>query len=619
MWSNVLAATTPPAGGTALSEVLAAAGVGAIAVAAVVAIGVAHRRRGLLNPLAKVLEDRTGLPAWSTLPVGIAGLSLVTAVWGYYWDVSWHIDRGRDPGAFANPAHWFILIGLDGIAFAAILALFLGDDRSPSAVRITDKWHVPAGAVLLGACGVVALAGFPLDDIWHRLFGQDVTAWGPTHIQMIGGASLSTLGCWALTIEGRRATRSLTPLGRWICTASDWSLAGAFLIGLSTLQVEFDFGVPQFRLVEQPVLIALAAGIGLVAARVRVGRGGALFAVAFFIAVRGALAIGVSALGRDTMHFPLYIVEAIIVEVVAAVVGRERQLTLGVVAGFLIGTVGFAAEWGWSHVWMPLPWTSDILPDALLLSALAGTAGGLLGGLAGRAVSVDIVRQPSPRFAGAAAWLGAVVAIGIALPMTAHQGWTGDLRVEPVTDGKAFVDVQLSPDAAAAAKDAAWFNVLSWQGSHDGSDGGMSITDLVPYPPDLLVANTQDVYRTKAPVPVDGTFKTILRLHSGTSLQGIPIYLPEDSAIPAPAVPATDGQRTFAADKHILQREAVTDNVLLERGAYALLAVLAAVWMAVISWGLLRIEGPIDAKPPTGARGTVPRWETRTRSQTARS
>ena len=34
-----------------------------------------------------------------------------------------------------------------------------------------------------------ALVGFPLDDGWHRLFGQDVTLWGPTHLMLIGGAS----------------------------------------------------------------------------------------------------------------------------------------------------------------------------------------------------------------------------------------------------------------------------------------------------------------------------------------------------------------------------------------------------------------------------------------------
>src|SRR6476660_2442615 len=189
----------PPAGGTALGEIVAASVVAFAAIAVLAVIGVLHRRRGLLNPIATVTERRTGLPAWSVLPVGITTASLLCAVFGYYWDVSWHIDRGRDPGAFANPAHWLIIIGLDGIAFAGVLALLLGDRETPTSVRLRPGWHVPVSGLMLAVCGVIALAGFPLDDLWHRLFGQDVTAWGPTHIQMIGGASLATLAAWALS------------------------------------------------------------------------------------------------------------------------------------------------------------------------------------------------------------------------------------------------------------------------------------------------------------------------------------------------------------------------------------------------------------------------------------
>ena len=54
---------------------------------------------------------------------------------------------------------------------------------------------------------------------------------------------------------------------------------GGMLIGLSVFQAEFDFGVPQFRLVLQPLLIAVAAGLTLVAARLWIGPGGAITAV----------------------------------------------------------------------------------------------------------------------------------------------------------------------------------------------------------------------------------------------------------------------------------------------------------------------------------------------------
>ncbi len=56
----------------------------------------------------------------------------------------------------------------------------------------------------MAAAGGFALIGFPLDDLWHRLFGQDVTLWGPTHLMLIGGASVSLIGQGVLLAEGSR-------------------------------------------------------------------------------------------------------------------------------------------------------------------------------------------------------------------------------------------------------------------------------------------------------------------------------------------------------------------------------------------------------------------------------
>src|SRR3954452_17367107 len=150
-------------------------------------------------------EPASGLPGWAALPAGLAGGSLLVALLGMYWDISLHIDQGRDPGPLANPAHYLILVGLYGVFAAGCLPLALPEEKpGPAAIRITRDWYVPVGGVLTAGCGGFALLGFPLDDMWHRLFGQDVTLWGPTHLMLFGGAGLTLIGQAILLAEGLR-------------------------------------------------------------------------------------------------------------------------------------------------------------------------------------------------------------------------------------------------------------------------------------------------------------------------------------------------------------------------------------------------------------------------------
>lgn len=103
------------------------------------------------------------MPAWAAIPIAVTGVSLIVAVFGYYWDVSTHIDNGRDLGPFANPSHYFILFGLAGIALAGGLSLVSGcDEDTPSSVALRDGWEVPVGGLLLTLCGVVAVGQTPL-------------------------------------------------------------------------------------------------------------------------------------------------------------------------------------------------------------------------------------------------------------------------------------------------------------------------------------------------------------------------------------------------------------------------------------------------------------------------
>ena len=597
-------ATAAPAGGAAIDQVVIATAVATVATVAMLALAVGHRsgRIAWVGRLGAYGERVSGLPGWAVVPSAITGVSLIVALVGMYWDISLHIDNGRDEGPLANPAHYLILVGLFGVLFAAVAAVALPLERTgPTAVRIAPGWYAPVGGVLLFFCAAFALTGFPLDDVWHRLFGQDVTLWGPTHLMLIGGASLATIAALVLSAEGLAAKRRSvaatdpTPVQRRMHRLRTGLLAGGLLVALSTFQAEFDFGVPQFALLFAPLLLAMAAGIALVVARIHLGPGGALLAVASFLVMRGLLALLVGGVFGQTMpHFPLYVVEALVVEGVALWLGRERPLLLGAVAGLGVGTIGTAAEWAWSHLFMPVAWPAELMAQGFTVAAVTGVAAGTLGGWIGASVTP---RVPLPRFAGRAAAAGFAVLLAViawTLPAGSGSPVRADVTLRelaPGPDRTVEATVRLRP--ADAADGALWFTQTSWQG------GGSVIAPLREVSP--------GVWQTTRPLPVSGEWKSLLRLHRPGAIDGLPVYLPADPAIPAAAVPARARfERSFQLDRHILQREAKTDVAgWLWLVAYLIVLAIALSMAAALGWGLARVRGrlgPGDGPPPAQPR-----------------
>jgi hypothetical protein len=593
------AAEAAPAGGAELAQVVIATLGAGIASALLAWVGLGHRSGRLAWPgrLAAFAERNSGLPGWATLPSVVGTISLLTAGLGMYWDIALHIDNGRDPGPLANPSHYLILGGLFGILAAGWLAIVLpgrGERPGPVALRIARDWHAPLGGVILIACGSFSLIGFPLDDVSHRLFGQDVTLWGPTHLMLLGGAAFSLIGLLVLLAEGKLSWKGewndLSAFAKRVRTFRLVSAYGGLLIGLSIFQGEFDFGVPQFRLLFQPVLIALAAGLALTAARAHVGAGGALGTVAFFLAVRGAWTVFVDPIaGETTPHFPLYIGAALIVEALgAAYAKRWRPLVFGVVCGIAIGTLGTLAEYGWTHVWMMHPWPAHLLGEAMLLSVVTGVVGGLLGGFL---VECLTLRSGAARgWPVAAGALVALIAVLVyLLPTKAPENATA--RVELGPDGRATVRF----DPPHVAEEADWLTTIAWQGQTRLQVGRLE--EVAP-----------GVWRSERALPTTGSWKTMIRVHKGSELSLVPVYLPADPAIPAEAVPAgASFERPLTEDKLVLQREKKEDAptwLWLVAGA-----VVLACWLGligIIGWSLVRLSRAQPSAPerPAATRFT---------------
>ena len=581
---TVLAQGEQPAGGAAIGEVVIATSAALVLTIALLVLGAGHRsgRIQLLGRAAAWSERIAGVPGWAALPAGIATTALITAVFGMYWDIALHIGVGRDEGPLANPAHDLSLAGLFGIFTAGFVAMVLPKEKpGPTAIKLGKDWHAPLGGILICACGAFSLTGFPLDDFWHRIFGQDVTLWGPTHMMLIGGAAMTLVGIAVLAVEGHRANAAAgrsepTKFAKFLLAV--W-LPGGFMLGLSTFQAEFDFGVPQFRFVFQPLLIMLAAGVGLVTARMWGGRGAALAAVAFFLVVRGVLSLLIGPVFDEPVpHLPLYVVSALVVEAIAFRVSTDRPLAFGVWCGVGLGTIGLASEWAWSHVWMPLPWPSELVPEAIALGFLAAFGGALLGAWIGHRLALEPGRRV-PHLRSAALVGAAIVAVIVSFSLfkPADSGVRADIALTDVQGGpERTVDAQVTLSPRDAAEDAEWLQVTAWQG------GGLIVNRMERV--------GEGVYRTTEPIPVHGNWKALVRLHHGSSLTAAPIFLPRDEAIPAKEVPAqAQMTRTFEPDHQILQREQKDAAGWLTIAAYLVVVLIALSLLALLAWGLHRL------------------------------
>src|SRR3954468_7750586 len=426
-----------PAGGAQLGQIAIVVGFVSVAYAFLLLFALAHRagRPTRIAGFADRLGRLVRMPAWAALALAVASVSLVTVYTGLMWDMSLHIDQGRDPGPLANPAHYLILLGLYGIFAAGFLALVL-EDR-------------PISGILLAAAGTFALIGFPLDDVWHRLFGQDVTLWGPTHLIMLGGGVLSTVGVTVLLAEAGVRWRAPRVLA-----------CATLLVGLSSFMGEFDYGVPQFRLVLQPALLAFAGGLALVAARRWAGPGGAVIAAVAALAMGYATSLCVHVAGEAAPAVPLFVPEGIAIEL--AFLARRGWAGTSILAGALVGTLGFAGEWAWTHVAMPIAWTPALLPEAAIMALAAGIAGAVIGAELGGALN----REAPRRWAAVAAFavFAAVVANGLIERTPAAR----------VTLTRSSQGLTARVDPAAVADDAAAVRYVAWQGKAPRMQGTLT-------------------------------------------------------------------------------------------------------------------------------------------------
>ncbi|MGZ4635872.1 hypothetical protein [Oryzihumus sp.] len=596
-------AAAPAPGVAEASQVAVVVGVVAVVYAALAWLVLRERtgHRTLLGALAARVAGLDGTPRWAAISPFVQTAAILAAGFGVWWDISFHIDHGRDQGPFGTPAHYPIFFGLLGVMASGVITCALAAKPVPAgSLRLRPGWRLPLSGVFVVVCGTFSLIGFPLDDTWHRIFGEDVTLWGPTHILMIGGAVIALFALFLLRAE---AVQVSGPRRRYVFL--DVVTGGALLIAFELFATEFDYGVPQFPLLNQPLLLVLGTVLPLVLTRARRGSGSALGSLLVYLVVRGSItALVAGPLDRVMPHFPPYVVEALLVEGVALVVGTSRRFRFGSVTGVVVGVLGVLAEYGWSHVWMPIPWPGTLLPPALGLGVVMGVGAGLVA--AWVATRLDDVAGTGTEGAPpvrrghllAAVGLAAVfVPLAVAVPRSATPDVRAqvDLAPQAGSSRSAVATVHLHP--ADAADHATWFIATSFQGGH---------THIAP-----MVRVSEGVWRTPFPIRLDGRYKSTLRLHRGLhDMLSLPVHMPADPQIGKPEIRVSSGsQAAFVDDEQVLRREERTDLPgWYWTAGYGALGLVSALELGILAWLLTRAGAAARAlRRPAGIpSGRVP-------------
>jgi hypothetical protein len=124
--------------------------------------------------------------------------------WGLGWDIRWHLFVGRD--SFWIPPHVMTYASVAAIALVS-LAVLARDTRgarrgavAPGAMRVLGLTGTPGFQLSWWGIALTIVAA-PVDGLWHRLFGIDVTLWSAPHLLGLAGGQISTLACLMIATE----------------------------------------------------------------------------------------------------------------------------------------------------------------------------------------------------------------------------------------------------------------------------------------------------------------------------------------------------------------------------------------------------------------------------------
>lgn len=324
--------------------------------------------------------------AWLAKPdtqtfVGFGLIAVFTALGAVYWDVTWHGTIGRD--SFWIPPHLVVYASVTVFLLAAMGGFALAWQRAGSLqTALASRTGLGFAVAALGQS--IQIAAAPLDDLWHRLYGLDVTIWSPPHLMIITGG---IAGIYGLVAALGIAVPDPGVRQRWRGMPASEALAlllfGAALVLALVALNEMEFHLDQRDVLGYPLLAGTLAAVPLMAAARVLNRPGAATAVALvYMVFRGLVLLIFWAMGVTDEHMtpPVFTLAPALAIDLALWRTKGRGVLIAVL---LSGPALLIGEWGYRTIfgaaaWQPLEVFASLAVITLVV-ALAGLAGDRLG------------------------------------------------------------------------------------------------------------------------------------------------------------------------------------------------------------------------------------------------
>jgi len=262
----------------------------------------------------------------------LCAAKLVTG-WGVQWDIQWHVRIGRDTFWIAPHLMTYAGVTLAGLLSFGMLALDTLRGGAPVArLRVaglegTRGFHLAAWGMAL------TVLAAPIDDLWHRLFGLDVTLWSPPHLLGIAGGVVNSWGCLLIARE-LYADGAARLLG--VAVAGAGLFRGLHLtVEPSSLVAYMHGGVRFFTLA---ILSALILPLALIPAARLGGQRWMPLAVLALVIATGVMGAWIARVGFETLQ-PVSVIEEEIAKdptspiALANAIARKSGGTPGAIGG----------------------------------------------------------------------------------------------------------------------------------------------------------------------------------------------------------------------------------------------------------------------------------------------